>query len=124
MKFLLDANVEFRLATFLTSLGHDVKTIAHDFPAFLTDHEVLTLAVKQQRILITNDRDYGALIFRQHLTHCGIIYFRLKNSQHISEKLHWLKTVLTLHKNNLDAYIVIAPNGIRVRKPETEEQAA
>ena len=71
MKFLLDANVEFRLATFLTSLGHDVKTIAHDFPASLTDHEVLALAVKEQRILLTNDRDYGELIFRQHLPHRG-----------------------------------------------------
>jgi predicted nuclease of predicted toxin-antitoxin system len=124
MKFLLDANVEFRLATFLTSTGHDVKTIAHDFPASLKDHEVLTLAVEEKRILITNDRDYGELIFRQHLPHCGIIYFRLKNSQDISEKLHSLETVLARHKNNLHAYIVIAQNGIRVRKSETEQQVA
>lgn len=124
MKFLLDANVEFRIATFLTSLGHDVKTIAHDYPASLTDHEVLALAVQEQRMLLTNDRDYGELIFRQHLNHCGIIYFRLKNSQDIAEKTQWLATVLKLHTNNLTAYFVVTQHGIRVRNPETEEAQA
>jgi len=72
MKFLLDANVEYRLAHFLASLGHDVKTIAHDYPAYLSDKTVLSCAVEEQRILITNDRDFGELIFRQQLSHTGI----------------------------------------------------
>src|SRR5258708_5016399 len=124
MKFLLDANVEYRLAAYLTSLGHDVKTIARDYPVSLTDQSVLTLAVEEKRILITNDRDFGELIFRQHFTHCGIIFFRLKNSKDISEKLHWLQTVLHIHKNNLHEYIVVTQNGIRVRKTETKETRA
>lgn len=67
MKFLLDANVEYRLAAFLTTLGHDVKTIALDYPTSLIDQAVLTLAVEEQRILLTNDCDFGELIFRQHV---------------------------------------------------------
>jgi predicted nuclease of predicted toxin-antitoxin system len=125
MKFLLDANVEYRLASFLTSLGHDVKTIARDYPTSLTDQEVLILAVEEKRILVTNDRDFGELIFRQRFAHCGIIFFRLKNSQDISGKLHWLQTVLKIHKNNLHEYLVVTRNGIRIRKTEAAaEQAA
>src|SRR5437016_2286860 len=112
MRFLLDANVEYRLATFLMSLGHDVKTITHDYPAALSDEEVLLIAVKENRVLLTNDRDYGELIFRQHLPHCGIIYFRLKNSKDLSEKLFFLKTILNVHKENLKHFLIIAPNGV------------
>ena len=64
MQFLLDANVEYRLATFLTSLGHDVKTIARDYPHSLTDHEVLALATDAQRIL------------RCHTESCVTAHFR------------------------------------------------
>ena len=119
MKFLLDANVEYRLARFLASLGHDVKTIAHDYPAYLSDETVLSSAVEEQRILITNDRDFGELIFRQQLHHTGIVLFRLKNSKDITEKLHWLETLLTTYKHDLHQYLVVTQHGVRIRKTST-----
>lgn len=122
MKFLLDANVEYRFASFLISLHHDVKTIAHDYPHSLPDQQVLTLALQEQRVLLTNDRDFGELIFRQHHPHCGVILFRLKNTKDIAVKLHWLQTVLKTHQNSLHEYLVITPRGVRVRK--TTPQAA
>src|SRR5436853_6422033 len=118
MKFLLDANVEYRLATYLLSLGHNAKTIARDYPSALADQEVLSIAVQEKRVLLTNDRDYGELIFRQHLSHYGIIYFRLKNSKDIAIKLHLLETVLLVHKDNLHEFIVVTPNGLVIRKTE------
>jgi predicted nuclease of predicted toxin-antitoxin system len=125
MKFLLDANVEYRLARFLKSLSHDVKTIAHDYPEVVSDQQVLALAVEQKRILLTNDRDFGELIFRQHLPHCGVIYFRLKSSKDLAQKLKWIQTVLEQYKRNLQDFLVITPNGIRVRRsPETPVQKA
>lgn len=119
MKFLLDANVEYRLAHFLASLGHDVKTIAYDYPAYLSNETVLACAVEEQRILITNDRDFGELIFRQHLPHTGMILSRLKNSKDITEKLHWLEILLHTHKHDLHEYIVVTQHGVRIRKTAT-----
>lgn len=77
MKFLLDESAEFRIAAFLTNQGHDVKTIVREYTPGLPDSEVLAIARHEQRILITNDRDFGELIFRQILPHSGVIYFRL-----------------------------------------------
>lgn len=116
MKFLLDANVEYRLATFLSSHQHDVKTIARDYYHALPDHEVLAIATKEQRILVTNDRDFGELIFRQHYPHCGVILFRLKNIKDISIKTAWLQTVLQTHKDNIHEYLVITPRGVKIRR--------
>ncbi len=63
MRFLLDESVEFRIATYLTQLGHDVRSIACDYSPGIKDHKVLALAQSEQRILITSDRDFGELIF-------------------------------------------------------------
>jgi predicted nuclease of predicted toxin-antitoxin system len=117
MKFLLDANVEYRLATFLLSNHHDVKTIARDYPHSLADHDILSLAVEKTRILVTNDRDFGELIFRQHLPHSGVILFRMKNSKDITDKIRWLETVIETYKNSLyNSYLVITTHGVRIRK--------
>ena len=115
MKFLLDANVEFRLASFLSSLQHDVKTIARDYPSSLADHEVLALAVQEQRILLTNDRDFGELIFQQGLTHAGVIFFRLPGAK-IQTKIDQLNTVLTEHTDDLEhgEFLVVTPGQIRI----------
>ena len=55
MKFLLDENADRRLVPFLKQLHHDVTVIGEDYPASLLDHEVLTIAVREQRIILTND---------------------------------------------------------------------
>ncbi len=54
MKFLLDENVEYRLAAFLIGEGHDVTTIIQDYARSLDDREVLNLAQTEGRILVTN----------------------------------------------------------------------
>jgi len=82
MKFLLDENTDRRLVPFLKNLGHDVTVIAIDYPHGLLDHEVLAIAVKQKRILLTQDTsDFGELIFRHRHPHCGVILFRFKSEE-------------------------------------------
>ena len=123
MKFLLDANVEYRIAIFLRSFQHDVKTIAHDFSSQLADHEVLAIATQEQRVLLTNDRDFGELIFHHHHPHCGVILFRFKNTKDMSQKLAMLTKALQDYQNQLQEYLVLTPTGIRMRR-STEQQAA
>lgn len=77
MKVILDQNADRRFAPCLCSLGHDVTTAGVDSPPGLPDSAVLALAHGEGRILITNDRDFGELVFRRHAPHAGVIYFRL-----------------------------------------------
>jgi predicted nuclease of predicted toxin-antitoxin system len=86
--------------------------------AALPDHEVLALACLEQRILITNDvEDFGELVFQRYLPHAGIILFRLKteqsNIQLRKERLHY---VLTRYADQLQHFIVITPQGVKIRK--------
>lgn len=77
MRFLLDESAGARLAAYLTREGHEVTTIARDYAQGLTDRAVLAIAHAERRILITNDRDFGELVFRERQPHSGVILFRL-----------------------------------------------
>ena len=77
MKLLLDQSTDSRLLTHLKHLGHDVKRIGSHYPPGLPDQAVLTLAQQKQRILITDDRDFGELVFRLKRPHAGVIFLRL-----------------------------------------------
>ena len=115
MKFLLDESADYPLAPFLQGLGHDVTAIAHEYPQALSDRAVLSIAQAEQRILITNDRDFGELIFRQRLPHNGVILFRL-GAEALPVKTRWLEAVLSKHAQDLRDFVVITDRGIRVRR--------
>jgi len=118
MKFLLDENMDRRLVSFLESLGHDVTVVSVDYPYGLPDHEVLALACLEQRILVTNDvEDFGELVFQRYLPHAGIILFRFKTEQSdIQLRKERLLYVLSRYADQLQHFIVITPQRIKIRK--------
>lgn len=115
MRFLLDESADYPLAAFLREHGHDVTAIAHEYPQALKDREVLAIAVREERILITNDRDFGELIVRQQLPHAGVILFRLHNEA-IHAKQAWLLHVLTHHQEDLQHLVVVTDQKVRIRR--------
>jgi predicted nuclease of predicted toxin-antitoxin system len=78
MRFL--ANENFPLASIrrLRQAGYDVIAIIEEMPG-AKDMLVLTRARQEQCILLTFDRDYGELIYRQRQpVPVGVIYFRFE----------------------------------------------
>lgn len=126
MKFLLDENIDHRLAPFVSSLGHfDVTVIGDDYPPSLLDEQVLALAYKERRILITQDHtDFGDLIFCKLHPHYGVILFRLKSQAHNiwlkQERLHY---VLTRYRKHLHHFLVVTPRRIKVREARPQQAA-
>jgi predicted nuclease of predicted toxin-antitoxin system len=121
MKFLLDESVELRLQPFLKTLGYDVTSVAKDYLYGLFDEDVLEIAAQEQRILITNDKDFGELIFRHHLSHHGVILLRMKGTD-IEAKRTRLQEVITEYADQLSQFLVVTPKSVRVRR--TTKQAA
>jgi len=115
VKFLLDESADFGLAGFLRELGHDVTTIIEDHPRALADSEVLALASQEQRILITNDRDFGELVFRRRLPHTGVILLRLQNEA-LSVKQEKLSLTLERYADQLTHFVVITDRAVRIRR--------
>jgi predicted nuclease of predicted toxin-antitoxin system len=71
VKFLVDACVPKQVADWLRSQSHDVSetTALGPDPG---DRAVLDLAEREQRVLVTMDKDFGLLIFREGRGHAGL----------------------------------------------------
>jgi predicted nuclease of predicted toxin-antitoxin system len=114
VRFLLDESADARLAPWLRSLGHDVTAIAIDHPASLADLQVLAIARRERRVLITDDRDFGELIFVRKLPHAGVIYLRLGEYADLETRIERLAYVLTHHAAHLDTFLVVTRLRVRV----------
>jgi predicted nuclease of predicted toxin-antitoxin system len=56
--------------------GHDVVYVAELSPS-ITDEEVLQQANARSAVLLTTDKDFGELVFRQDRVHSGVLLLRL-----------------------------------------------
>jgi predicted nuclease of predicted toxin-antitoxin system len=126
MKFLLDENADRRLVPFLTHLNHNILVIGEDYPASILDDEVLAIAVKEKRIIITNDTgDFGELIFRYHHSHNGVILLRMKSEEgNITLMQKRLQYVFSKYADQLHNFLVVTPEKVKVRESVEEEERA
>jgi len=122
MKFLFDESVELRLGSFLKAQGHDVKAIATDYTYGTEDEEVLKIAKSEQRILITNDKDFGELVFRYLHPHTGVILLRLKRVP-FQMRQERLAEVIATYKHALRHFLIVTLYTVRIRKTVQQEAA-
>lgn len=76
MKFLADENVEPAIVLALEMLGYDVLPVGPKLRA-KSDRAVLNSARRTNRIVLTNDKDFAELAFRDALESPGIVLVRL-----------------------------------------------
>ena len=75
MRFLADENVDFAVVRSLRSAGHDVRALAEETTRTV-DAEVIALASRERRILLTEDKDFGWLAFVVGVGSEGVILVR------------------------------------------------
>lgn len=113
IKFLADVNVEKPLVDYLLKQGYDMKWVP-DYNCEMPDEDLLQLANQEKRILITNDKDFGDLIFLQKKVSAGTILFRVKG-QKSQEKIKLMKKLLMGYRDKLlNHYVVITKAKIRI----------
>lgn len=117
MRFLIDESADTRVALPLRQQQHDVTTVAGDHEMSLDDRDVLEIAHREQRVLITDDRDFGELVFLHRQPHAGVIYFRLSDTT-LALRLARLEYVLAHFSGQLDQFLVVTDTDIRIRGAE------
>lgn len=114
MRSLLNQNADRRFAAYLRDLGHVVTVVGVDHPPGLPDADVLAIGHREGRVIITNDRDFGELGFRQRTPHAGVLYLRLYSPDFVSKRDR-LSAVLTEYADRLDQFITVTERSVRVR---------
>lgn len=75
MLFLADESCDFAVVRALREAGHDVTAVAEVTPR-AEDEAVVELARGQQRILLTEDKDFGRLVYAHEQATGGVILIR------------------------------------------------
>jgi predicted nuclease of predicted toxin-antitoxin system len=114
MDFLADECCDLGLVEELRGSGHNVHYV-FESKRGLTDDDVLALAFDQQRILITEDKDFGELVYRLMKPAHGIILIRI-DVKNRSIKWPRLKLLLdTYPERCAGRFVVIDENKFRFR---------
>ena len=79
MKLLANENFPLKSVQILHGKRFDIVHIGTDFSG-IDDHQVIDLAIRESRTIITFDKDYGELIFKKGLKpNCGVIFLKWTN---------------------------------------------
>lgn len=114
MKILADESVDHEIVTRLREDGHDVSYVAEISPGIM-DEEVLALASEENTLLVTADKDFGELIFRQGHVKRGIVLYRLAGLS-VQEKAEIVSFAIGEHGDALlQSFGVITEKAIRIR---------
>jgi predicted nuclease of predicted toxin-antitoxin system len=94
--------------------GHDVVYVKDVAPG-TDDATVLQMASAQQRILLTEDKDFGELVVRLKLPAHGIVLIRM-NPADSDSKLARLRHLLQHHAHRLaGSFVVLDERKVRFR---------
>ena len=100
----------------LVDLGHDVASALERDPR-ATDEALLAWALEEQRILITEDKDFGELVFVRRLPHPCIVRFV---DMRVEDKVSAMQGLIETYEDAMreGSMIVATQSRIRVRNAE------
>jgi len=115
MNFLVDEGVDRQIVDKLRQDGHSVLYIAEMAPG-IGDDEVLEMANEQGALLLTSDKDFGELVYRQGRLTAGVILIRLAGLSPI-RKAKIVGSAIGQHSEELStAFAVVTPATVRIRR--------
>lgn len=97
LKFLCDENIDPLVIQFMKEHGLDAKGVKELKLKGKTDEQILKRSVKQQRVVLTHDSDFGKIVYSRKVTFVGIIFLR---PGHFDAGFT-IKTIQSLAKSNL-----------------------
>ena len=117
LRFLADEGCDFAVVRALREVGFDVVG-ACEIMTRSSDNDIIRLSHAEHRVLLTEDKDIGWLIFVSHADSAGVVLIRFPGNTRstLPSAAVWLAEK---HASDLqDAFVVLEPNRVRFsRKP-------
>jgi predicted nuclease of predicted toxin-antitoxin system len=115
VKFLADENIDRPIVERLGKERHEVLYILEIEPS-ISDDEVIQRANKERALLLTADKDFGDLVFRQNRIIYGVILIRLSGLSPQNKAEIVTKAVLEHADELVHNFTVISHRAVRIRK--------
>jgi predicted nuclease of predicted toxin-antitoxin system len=109
---IFDENVERYWINLIRSLGYSSISIAEKFPG-ISDREVVEIVKLHEGLLITEDKDFGELIFAYGITRVSVILLRYDQPHYDQIEKSLLICIKEYFDNPKSKYITITKKKIR-----------
>jgi len=118
LRFLLDEGLSPRLVELLTAAGHDVLHVRDLGLTSATDPTILARVVADERVLVTLDTDFGALVAHSRAQLPSIVLFRGNITRRTERQASLFLANIDAVAEDLKAgaVVVIGDSRVRVRR--------
>ena len=117
IRFLADMNISPKTVASLKQQGWNIIRVSQLLPINAPDEEILNLARNEERVVITQDLDFSALLALGGFDRPSLITLRLSTSDPDSITKRLLETILELEDILTKGHaITIEDSSIRIRR--------
>ncbi|MFI5201696.1 MAG: DUF5615 family PIN-like protein [Candidatus Kapaibacterium sp.] len=114
MKIVADENVDRRIIERLRAEGHSVSAIVEEMQSS-PDPGVLAFSLESKSLLITEDKDFGELVFHKKQAQFGTLLVRLEGVPR-KKRIDLVCDLIAERGDELiNAFSVLTPYSIRIR---------
>lgn len=114
MDVVADESVDFGLINLLREKSINVFAITESLSG-ISDKEVLEVANNYKCLLITEDKDFGELVYRLKMNHHGILLVRLYDMTR-TERITYISDVIVKYYDSIkDNFSVLTKLGLRIK---------
>ncbi len=113
LRFLADESCDFAVVRALRAAGYDVLAVS-EVSIRSIDRDLIEQANREQRILITEDKDFGWLVFASHVDSPGVILIRFPGNLRQTLATAILQLVQDQGEKLLGGFIVVQPGRVRI----------
>jgi len=115
LSFIVDVGVGTGIEKYLRLEGYDTKAVREIDPC-MEDEEIIRIAVLENRMVVTMDKDFGELVYHSSMDHRGVLLLRLENANG-AEKLRVVKHIIENHDSQIkNCFCVFQNDKFRIRK--------
>ena len=113
MRFLADESCDSIIIKVLREAGHDVLAVAETTPR-AEDSEVIRLAHRGKRILLTEDKDFGQLVFAHGEKSLGVFFLRFPFRARAQIARDVSDLIMQQGEKLIGCFVTIQPGRIRI----------
>lgn len=112
--FVADENFDFAVVKQIRANGFSVVAIAESFSS-IPDTQVLQIAVDRKAVLLTEDKDFGELVHRLRMNHCGILLVRLLKMDSAEKSKRVMDVIMKQGNELVNSFSVLSNEHLRIR---------
>lgn len=122
LRFLADESCDFAVVRALRAAGYNVLAVS-EVTRRSDDNELIAQAAREQRIFLTEDKDFGWLVFVSHVDSAGVILIRFPGNAR-QTLAQTVRQVVQKHGEALTGcFTVVQPGHVRIsRRPSPQER--